>query len=218
MSKYKIELGIFIVSFAVFYLSWLFFFKVGINSLPLQSEDAIPSIFTGISIVKEGSLHLDSYYSMMISKYPQPDDNTRTPFYLRKVGDHYLSAFPIMNTLLSIPVFLIYLPFVKEIAWSDVYILSHLSGSFILVLCCVGIFYLFNKVLNSSIKNSLILVLIYALATINLPLISQALWQHGAVQFFLILSIIFFLKERLFLTYLFLGFAILSRPTAAIIS
>ena len=81
----------------------------------------------------------------------------------------------------------------------------------------MGIFYLFNKVLNSSIKNSLILVLIYALATINLPLISQALWQHGAVQFFLILSIIFFLKERLFLTYLFLGFAILSRPTAAII-
>ena len=37
------------------------------------------------------------------------------------------------------------------------------------------------------------------------------------MQFFIILTLIFYLKERYFLTFLFLGFAILSRPTAGIV-
>lgn len=217
MSKYKIEIGIFLGSFAIFFLSWFLIYKIGVNSLPLQSEDVLPSVFSGITLIQERTLYLDTYYSMMTSKYPQPDDGSRTPFYLRKIGDHYLSAFPIMNTLLSLPIFLIYVPFVNSISWNDVYILSHLSGSFILALCCSGIFYLFKNLLKTSFKKSILIVMIYSLATINLPLISQALWQHGAVQFFIILSLIFWLKDRYFYTYMFLGFAILSRPTAAII-
>ena len=210
-------LKVYLFSFIGFFLAWLILFKLGINSLPLQSEDAIPSIFTGISIVKEGTLNLDSYYQMMISKYPQPDDSNLTPFYLRKINNHYLSAFPIMNTVLSLPIFILYVPFINSVSWNDIYLLSHLSGSFILSISCVALFYLFNRVLKSSTRNSYLLTAIYALATINLPLISQALWQHGAVQFFTILGIIFFLRERYLLSFMFLGFGILSRPTAGIV-
>jgi hypothetical protein len=207
----------FLFSFLFFFLSWLVLYKLNVNSLPLQSEDALPSIFTGIVIVKEGTINLDSFYQMMVSKYPQPDDSNLTPFYLRKVNNHYLSAFPIMNTILSLPVFLLYVPFITTISWDDVYLLSHLSGSFILSISCVALFYLFNRVLKSSTRNSYLLTAIYALATINLPLISQALWQHGAVQFFSIVALIFFLRERYLLTFMFLGFGILSRPTAGIV-
>jgi len=210
-------LKVFLFSFLLFFLSWLIFYKLNVNSLPLQSEDAIPSIFTGIAIVKEGTLNLDSYYQMMVSKYPQPDDSNLTPFYLRKVNNHYLSAFPIMNTILSLPVFLLYVPFITTISWDDVYLVSHLSGSFILSISCAALFYLFSRVLKSSSRISYILIAVYALATINLPLISQALWQHGAVQFFSILALIFFLRERYLLTFMFLGFGILSRPTAGIV-
>ncbi len=210
-------LKVFLFSFLLFFLSWLFLYKLNVNSLPLQSEDAIPSIFTGIAIVKEGTLNLDSYYQMMVSKYPQPDDSNLTPFYLRKVNNHYLSAFPIMNTILSLPVFLLYVPFITTISWDDVYLVSHLSGSFILSISCAALFYLFSRVLKSSSRISYILIAVYALATINLPLISQALWQHGAVQFFSILALIFFLRERYLLTFMFLGFGILSRPTAGIV-
>ena len=213
----KKHVVIFLGFFLFFFLSWLVLYKLNVNSLHLQSEDALPSIFTGIVIVKEGTINLDSYYQMMVSKYPQPDDSNLTPFYLRKVNNHYLSAFPIMNTILSLPVFLLYVPFITTISWDDVYLLSHLSGSFILSISCVALFYLFNRVLKSSTRNSYLLTAIYALATINLPLISQALWQHGAVQFFSIAALIFFLRERYFFTFMFLGFGMLSRPTAGIV-
>lgn len=215
MKKYTFL--IFITSFLLFYFSWNLLFNLKINSLPLQSEDSISSIFSGISIIKDRTIYLDNYYQMMVSKYPQPDDHSLTPYYLRKVDNHYLSAFPIMNTILALPVFIIYVPFIKEVSWNDIYILSHLSGSFIMALCCVGFFYLLNKVLNFSLKNSLILLTIYGLATINLPLVSQSLWQHGAVQFFIILTLIFYIKEKYFLAFMLAGFGILARPTAGIV-
>ena len=214
MKKYAL---IFLTSFSIFFFTWYLTYKTHINSLPLQSEDAIPSIFTGITIVKEGTLNLDTYYQMMVSKYPQPDDVNSTPFYLRKVNNHYLSAFPIMNSILAMPIFLLYVPFTNQISWEDIYLLSHLSGSFIMSLSCLALFYLFDNVLKTKKRLTYLLIVIYALATINLPLISQALWQHGAVQFFSILALIFYLKDKYLLTFMFIGFGILARPTAIIL-
>lgn len=211
------NLKIFLLIFLFYFFSWVLFYKTGINSLPLQSEDVIPSIFTSIAIVKDQSIYLNNYYDMMVGSYPQPDDPSRTPFYLRKVGENYLSAFPIMSSIVALPAFLIYMPFIKTISWEDIYILSHLSGSFVMALNTVLIFYILNTVLKVKLKNSILLTLIYSFGTINLPLISQALWQHGTVQFFSLLTILFFLKEKYFLSFLFVGFAILSRPTSAIL-
>jgi len=119
MLNYFIEsktryLWIFLVSFLIFFGAWFTLYKLEINSLPIQSEDIVPSVFTGISIVRDKTIYLDNYYSMMVSKYPQPDDASRTPFYLKKVGEHYLSAFPILSSLITLPIFRIvdlFLPF-----------------------------------------------------------------------------------------------------------
>ena len=196
---------------------WLILFKLGINSLPLQSEDVLPSIFTGISIVEDQTLYITKYYEMMISKYPQPDDYSRTPFYLRKVGDNYVSAFPIMSSVVSLPVFIFYMPFIKTISWEDIFLLSHLSGSFVMALNVVLLFYILSTLLKVSLRRTIFLISIYALGTINLPLISQALWQHGTVQFFSLLSIIAYLRGKYFWLFLFCGFGILSRPTSFIV-
>jgi len=210
-------LKLFFLFFFIYFFSWVILYKYGINSLPIQSEDVVPSIFTSISIVNNHTIYLDKYYGMMVGRYPQPDDPSLTPFYLRKVNENYVSAFPIMNSLVSLPIFLLYLPFVKTLSWTDVFYLSHLSGAFILACSVTLLFYILNNLLKTSEKLSFLLCVIYGLATINLPLISQGLWQHGAVQFFMILAIIFWLKEKYFLTFMFLGFGILARPTAGIV-
>lgn len=208
---------IFFISFFAYFTSWYLLYSLKINSLPLQSEDILPSVFTGISLVKDKTIYLDNYYSMMIAKYPQPDDAARTPFYLKKIDEHYLSAFPILSSLLTLPIFIIYLLLVPHVTWEDVYLLSHLSGAFILSLCCVLLYYFCQKILKISNRTSILVLIVYSLATINLPLISQGLWQHGAVQFFMLLGLIFYFQKNYFATFLFLGFGILARPTAAIV-
>jgi len=213
----KKTLVIFFVSFLVYFFTWFGLYKTEINSLPLQSEDIVPSIFTGISIVKENTIYLNNYYEMMTSKYPQPDNPSNTPFYLKKVGDNYLSAFPILSSIVALPVFYIYLQFTGIVTWEDAYNLSHLSGAFVMSLATVLFYYFLENVLKISRKNSILLTLVFSLATINLPLISQGLWQHGVVQVFSILGLIFFYKRNYFLMSLFLGFGILARPTAVIV-
>lgn len=209
----------FIVFFGIFFIyffSWLFFYKTGINSLPMQSEDILPSVFTSISVVQNGTLYLNEYYEMMISKYPQPDDPSLTPFYLRKVGENYITAFPLMSSVVSLPITFLYLFFDKSISWESIYLISHMSGSFIVALSSTLVFYLFYNLLKSSLKKSLLLTFIFSFCTINLPLISQGLWQHGTVQLFLILSVIYYLKNNPFLLFLSLGLGVLSRPTSAL--
>jgi len=207
---------IFLGIFLTYIFSWMFFYKTRINSLPLQSEDILPSVFTSISIIQTGSLYLNDYYEMMVSKYPQPDDSSLTPFYLRKVGDNYLTAFPLISSIISLPITFFYFLFDSKISWESVYFISHLSGSFIISLSSALIFYIFFNLLKTNLKKSLILTFIFSMCTINLPLISQGLWQHGTVQLFLILAVIFYLKNNPFLLFLSLGFAILARPTAGI--
>lgn len=214
MKKYLI---IFFLSFASFFGLWFLVYKLNLNSLQMQSEDIVPSVFTSISLVKENSLYLNNFYEMMTSKYPQPDDSSRTPFYLKKVGTNYLSAFPVLGSVVSLPVYLIYLPFIQKVSWEDIYILSHLSGAFIVSLCVVFFYYLLRQVLKLNEKFTLLITLVYAFGTINLPLVSQGLWQHGVVQLFLILGLIYYFKKNYFLMGFFLGFGILARPTAVIV-
>ena len=207
---------IFLTTFLFYFFTWFVFYKTGINSLPLQSEDILPSVFTSISIVKNGTVYVTDYYQMMVSRYPQPDDSTLTPFYLRKIGENYVTAFPLISSVIALPITFFYLLISPNVTWESVYYISHLSGSFIIALSSSLIFYIFYALLKTSIKKSLILTFIFSFCTINLPLISQGLWQHGSVQLFLILAVIFYLRNNPFFLFLSLGLAILARPTAGI--
>jgi uncharacterized membrane protein YjjP (DUF1212 family) len=82
---------------------------------------------------------------------------------------------------------------------------------------------LLSSVLKIDEKKSKLLTFIYAFCTINFAHISQGLWQHGTVQLFTIIALIFYIKyiqnlsqKNLFYFGLFMGIAILSRPTAGL--
>ena len=77
-----------ILSTLVFFFSWLGVYKLGVNQLPIQSEDTLPAMFLPVTIIQEGTIYLDSYYDLFLQHYPHPEDRTREkgllPFYLRQ--------------------------------------------------------------------------------------------------------------------------------------
>jgi len=263
-----------IFSWPMLFGGWLVVYKTGRNSLAIQSEDTLPAIFLPVTILKENTFYVDSYYDMLVKRYPHPDDKSYTkgltPFYLRKIvkedptkscvgagcalETHYVSAFPVVAGLLSLPVYAIPILVGLPITWDNLILLSHLSASLILALSG-GFFYLLVKMLLgknailgdnlnrggigatwSNDKNALVLTGVYLFGTVNFAMISQALWQHGAVQLFTILALFFLVRTmsnkiepaigsddrfgrylNLFICGLFLGLAVLSRPTAGIL-
>lgn len=213
-------------SFFIFFLSWLFVFKIGVNSLAIQSEDTLPAMFLPVTIINDGTLYLDKYYKMMLEKYPNPDDKSfekgMLPFYVRKAGDHYVSAFPIITALLALPVYFFPLKMGMPVTWENLIFLSKVT-SCLIVAFSGGFFYLLIKdKFHLDDKKSLLLTAIYLFGTINFALISQSLWQHGTTQLFIILGLYFLFdvinKDNFglsaFLAGLFMGLSVLSRPTA----
>ena len=214
-------------SFFIFLFSWLFVYKSGINPLVIQSEDSLPTMFLPFSIIKDGSLYLDDFYDMLIKRYPHPDDKSYvkglTPFYLKKVDSHYASAFPIMTAVVALPVYLV--PVLSGVlpTWENIIFLSKIS-SFLIVSFSGGFLYLLlKKHFVKDEKKSVLLTLVYLFATVNFAMVSQAMWQHGTVQLFSILGLYFLFnflelkrQKDMFLTGLFFGLAVISRPTAAL--
>jgi len=223
-----------IISFLVFFFSWFFAYKANINPLAIQSEDTLPAMFLPVAIIKEKTLYLDSYYKMMLGKYPHPDDKTfekeLTPFYLKKViakdgTAHFVSAFPLMAGILSIPIYFLPLLLGMPTSFENLIILAHLASAIIVSISGVFLYVLLKKHFSLDEKASVVLTLVYLFGTANYAMASQSLWQHGTLQLFII-AYMFCLfefisntahKRYAILSGLVVGFAVLSRPTSALI-
>lgn len=230
-------LTIILLSFFVYFGSWYFSYKIiKVNQLSIQSEDTVPTLFLPVAIISEGTMHLDSYYEFMRDKYPHPDDKDfekdLVPFYLRRVqdpavegseGTHYVTAFPIITGLLAIPVYVIPYLIGVELNWELLAILGHITGALIMA-ASGGILYVLLKNFFVNEKKAELLTYVYLFGTINFALLSQAMWQHGTVQLFVIAALYYFLKSQKqtgrYLQTVAFGFlmslAVLSRPTAVI--
>ncbi|MCB1179218.1 MAG: hypothetical protein KDK36_16675, partial [Leptospiraceae bacterium] len=78
------------------------------------------------------------------------------------------------------------------------FILERLSATFIAAFSCLFIWKILNLITN--FRNSFILLIAYGFGTSHFSISSQAFWQHGLIEFF-ILAIIYLLKRRLSLEY-----------------
>lgn len=220
--------AIVLASFLVFFGSWVAVYSTGINTLAIQSEDTLPAMFLPLSILKSGNLYLNDYYPMMLKSYPNPDDKKfekgLVPFYVKKAGGNYLSAFPIVTPLVSLPVYLPFVMFNLPITWLNLTIFAHLSAAFIVALSGGFLYLTLVKFFTTTKPHAALLTAIYLFCTVNLPMISQSLWQHGTAQLFTILGIYFWLNSQtsvkryqsLAAAGFFFSVAILSRPTVAV--
>jgi len=218
-----------LASFFLFIFSWIFVYTTGINKLAIQSEDTLPAIFLPVAIIKEKTLYLNSYVDMMMERYPHPDDKNGvrglTPFYLKKIGNNYASAFPIITPLISLPIYFFPIKLGMEINWENLIILSKISSALIMSLSGGFFYLLLRRQFSLNEEKSVKLTMIYLFGSVNFAMLSQSMWQHGTLQLFSILGLYFildFLKNsnfKLFSAFLggfFYGLAILSRPTAAL--
>lgn len=210
---------LFFLYLVVSFGGWAIFYFTGVNKLLIQSEDTIPSMFLPISMIKKQTLYLDDFYEMMVERYPHPDDKKKiiglTPYYLKKVEGHYLSAFPIVSSVFAIPVYFIPVILGLDITWFNLALLAKLSAAVTVSLSAVFI-YLIAKKFQAE-KKALFLSLVYMFGTINLASISQALWQHGALELALILFIYFLFSKNFILAGFFLGVGVIARPTAILV-
>ena len=203
---------------------WLMAYQNNINTLAIQSEDTLPSLFLPFAILKEKTLYLDTYYDMMVERYPDPTDRDHKknliPFYVKqiRVGEtvHYISAFPLMSGFLVLPIYFLYGYLGLGITWEYLAILSHFGGAFIIGLSGVLFRNMLKKHFLAEDRLVNILTFVYLFGTINFSLISQALWQHGPVQLFLILALDSLLDQKDTRAGFYSGLALLRRPTAII--
>lgn len=222
------QLKIFLISLAVFITPFLIPGFRTINSLIIQSEDTVPTIFTTVAIIKDHTLYLDRFYNMMKERYPHPDDKDYqkglTPFYLQKVDSHYISAFPIMTSILSLPVFVPSILLGMPLTWENLALLGHISGALIMALAGLFLFKTLKEGFGLNDKKSTLLTVLFLFATVNFAMLSQAMWQHGTLQLLSVLAIYFFLKQQkipekyecALYSGLFFGLAFLARPTAGL--
>lgn len=217
---------LFVSTVLIYFFSWFFVLKTGINTLAIQSEDTLPALFIPVTILKEGTLYADSYYQMILHNYPQPDDKDflkgSVPFYYKKIGGHYVTAFPILAGLLAIPVYILPLLAQMPITFENVALLGHLTAAITVALSGLVLYKLLLRTFfENDNRKALFVTLFYLFGTINLSMLSQALWQYGTLELMVLLGLYYFYasstSKTIFLSGLFFGLAVLARPTAILI-
>ena len=167
------------ISFFIYLGSWFLVYKANINKLAIQSEDTVPAIFLPVSIIKEKTLYLDTYYNMLIAKFSHPDDKSQirglTPFYLKKINVHYASAFTLISGLLAVPVYFLPLKFGLVVNWENLIILSKISSALIMALSGGFFYLLLKKQFFLDEKKASVLTYIFLFGTVNFAMLSQSL-------------------------------------------
>lgn len=207
---------VFFFTFLIYTLSWFFVYVTGINRTLIPSEDTLPAIYLPSSIVLERDFDLNEYADLLISRYPNQDDKSALPFYLRLINGRYVSGFPVIGTLLAVPVYLIPVLLLRPEAGSFLLpILAKLAAAAIVALSVAFVYLAAMRFLDQ--RRATFLALIYAFGTSSFALSSQGMWQHGPVALFFSLAIYCLVKGVTFEKYvpwagLFLSLATLTRP------
>ncbi|MFA6392112.1 MAG: glycosyltransferase family 39 protein, partial [Patescibacteria group bacterium] len=165
-----------------------------------------------ISILQEGDLDLDEF----MDKDSMGDFNVFIPIR----GDHFVSKFPVLSSILALPVYAI--PYLLNLQFNTSLVLelAKTSAALITVLSAVFMYLIFRKYVSE--KWSLVLTLLYAFGTSSWTISAQDLWQHGTEQLFLAMTIYFALqkvktKQNMFIVGLCAGLTIAARYLGVIL-
>lgn len=178
---------LFLLSFVLYNLNFSAFFTTSSGG----KGDTTPARLLPFQILSGRGVFFDEYVKNFYPKGP--------PFYLQKSNNHYVSAYPLLPGLISIPVYFPFYAYLAAVHKTDYPILHNLSFSLeklsasLYSSITVGLFFILMMLLFRKLKFSIFFTLVFAFATQTFSVSSQNLWQHGFVNLFLILSQIFFL-------------------------
>lgn len=179
----KIFVCILLATFIIFNLNFSIF-------SPVVEGDTTPARLLPFSLLSGKSLYFDEYAQNL-------SDSGLRLYFLQKYQTHYVSSYPLLSGLIATPVYLpayMYLRLIHSdnvhsfIDWSLP--LEKISASLIAALSAALLFILLVKLFNNrAVGIAFSLIFAFALQTFSIS--SQHLWQHGAANLFLIISLLY---------------------------
>jgi hypothetical protein len=169
------------------FLFLLIFTIYNLNFRPIESGDTFPATLLPFSILDQHSVFFDHFINYI--------QTVKHPYMFSVNGGHYLSYFPIVVPVLVTPLYVIpylflhffHIPVDMANPSFEIIrlIMDKIAASVIAALSAIFLYvslkHLFSK------KTALFCTLIYAFATNTWVISSQTLWQHGAVELFLVI-------------------------------
>ncbi|MBK6608566.1 MAG: hypothetical protein IPG24_24595 [Leptospiraceae bacterium] len=179
-----------------------------------NQTDSLWSIYTTISLVREGNIDLDEYASL----FPKAFHANLTTY-----NGHTYNYYPYGVSLLAAPHIWILNQWYawkgknlsdKVIASSTIGLEKNISSSLLSLSACI--FFLISLHLTNSMVKSLETVFIFSFCTLVFSTVSRGLWQHSGSILLLSLTLYGFLTERkqwMILSAIPLFFSYVVRPT-----
>ncbi len=177
------------------------------NGKTIGSGDTLPARYLPFSILRQGSFYLDDY----------PFLHHRKAYWARRIGDHYVSSYPVGAPIAALPWYAAAIVAGTERAEQRSGDLEKLAAAGTVALSVAALYAALCRV--STRRGAFWITLAYALGTSSLSLSSQALWQHGPSQLALSVAILCLVRAReaeapwAGLAGLPLGFAVVCRQT-----
>jgi hypothetical protein len=181
------------------------------NLREISSADTIATRLVPVALIQERRLTLDRYFR----------DDPALPYWVQRVGDHYVSSYPIAPGVLAVPVYLVPILAFGDGSWALVNGLAKLSASLMAALSVLFV-YLAAGILGPE-PAAVAIALVYAFGTSTWSVSSQGLWGHAPAQLFMAVAIYCLLRgaedrRHLFYGGLAAGVMVASRPTTAVVA
>ncbi len=179
-----------------------------------NQTDSLWSVYTTVSLVREGNLDIDEYYDL----FPKA-------FYanLTKYKAHTYNYYPYGVSILALPHIWIINQWYKwkdkdlqekVISSSTINLEKSISSSLLSIATCF--FFVLAFHITNSISKSLFLVFLFSFCTLIFSVLSRGLWQHTGSILLLSIALYCILQKRqtlLILSALPLFFTYIIRPT-----
>jgi hypothetical protein len=150
----------------------------------IGAGDTYPARFLPFALWNHGTLYLDPVREVTIQRNPHPY------WILPTVNGHWASQYPIVAPLLAAPVYLPVALWVRaagetyeRLAWAGS-LLEKVAASAIAAAAVGWMFLLLRRRLER--RDAILLTLVFAFATGTWSTSSQALWQHGPAELFVV--------------------------------
>ena len=159
------------------------FFLYNSNLHKLATGDTIPSRLLPFSLLVDRSLYLDNWVEPYLKQRL-----LQGPYFVTESRGHWMSSYPILTPIIIAPLYVAPAWWLSQqpgaVSASTLSLVADtmekLSASLIAALSAVVLYLALGKVVSP--RGSLLIALIYGMASSTWSISSQALWTHGLTQ------------------------------------
>jgi hypothetical protein len=189
------------------------FLVYNVNMRLIATGDSVPARFLPFAIWKYGTLWLDPVIDVTRGDHPGP-------YWIQKSKDgHFASLYPVVTPILVAPVYAPAVAWLTATGWTNDRlaavgdVMEKIAASLVASVAA-ALFYLL--MLRVAPRSALLLSIAFAFGTNVWVTCSQALWQHGAAQLFVVIALLCVTRPptaaRLATAGLACGLLVMNRP------